>query len=79
MDKIGITIEYKDIKGKLKSVSGKYFLNLENGRVSIENPVTIVGEPEKYIGKMDFCRISLKIEYTKDREIFDEIHNLLIM
>lgn len=79
MDKIGITIEYKDIKGKLKSVSGKYFLNLENGRVSIENPVTIVGEPEKYIGKMDFCRISLKIEYTKDSEIFDEIHNLLIM
>ena len=34
---------------------------------------------KKYIGKMDFCRISLKIEYTKDREIFDKIHNLLIM
>lgn len=79
IDKVGITIEYKDINGKLRSISGKYFLNLENGRVSIKNPVTIEGSPEKYIGKMDFCKISLKIEYTKDPKIFDEIHNFLIM
>lgn len=72
------SIEYVNKKGKLVSVSNYYF-NIVNGEIDEENPVTIDGNPLIYENDVKYKKISLKLMYPLDNEIYDQIDNILIL
>lgn len=85
IDKVPISIEYKNTSGKKVVIpSGKYWLNVIDGKVDEEIPVIFDDNSgaknyEKFKGDVKITSISLIIRKSGKNEIYDEISNLLII
>lgn len=75
---IPFTVEYIDSSAKYVS-SSNYKLNIIHGEIDTKNPITVEGEPLFYKNKIKYRKISLKIMYPLDNEIYDKIDNVLIL
>jgi hypothetical protein len=60
-------------------MSDAYALNIDQRKINTDNPIIINGNPLKYNKKYDYTKISVKVFYPLDKDVNDEIHNLLIL
>lgn len=76
--KMQITLDYiNDKTGDIEIISDPIYLNIKNGEINMNNPVEML--PIKYLNKVDYKQIKLKISDSAHPEIYDEIDNIVII
>jgi hypothetical protein len=81
-DRVKIKLSYTDDKGSPHIITN-YWLNMDNGRIDINDPVIVEDAYAKYEGSIKPKRISLKVFYlnekNEDKKVEDIVDNVLIL
>lgn len=75
---IPITVEEINEDGTI-TLSDSYSYNIVDGKIDIENPIIMSGEPLKYAKPYKGSNISIKVFNPLNKEIYDKTANILII
>jgi hypothetical protein len=75
---IPITVEEINEDGTI-TLSDSYSYNIVDGKIDIENPIIMSGEPLKYTKPYKGSNISIKVFNPLNKEIYDKTANILII
>ena len=76
--KVSATIEYIDECGDT-IISMSYSFNVRNGEIDTDDPVVITGDMLVFTNIEFYNRVSMKIRYLNQPDIYDQVDNILIL
>ena len=75
---VSATIEYIDECGDT-IISMSYSFNVRNGEIDTDDPVVITGDMLVFTNIQFYNRVSMKIRYLNQPDIYDQVDNILIL
>lgn len=75
---VSATIEYIDECGDT-IISMSYSFNIRNGEIDTDDPVVITGDMLVFTNIEFYNRVSMKIRYLNQPDIYDQVDNILIL
>ena len=75
---VSATIEYIDECGDT-IISMSYSFNVRNGEIDMDDPVVITGDMLVFTNIEFYNRVSMKIRYLNQPDIYDQVDNILIL
>lgn len=75
---VNATIEYIDECGDT-IISMSYSFNVRNGEIDMDDPVAITGDMLVFTNIDFYNRVSMKIRYLNQPDIYDQVDNILIL
>ena len=75
---VSATIEYIDECGDT-IISMSYSFNVRNGEIDTDDPVVITGDMLVFTNIEFYNRVSMKIRYLNQPDIYDQVDNILIL
>lgn len=69
---INFSVDYTDSSGEVHMGSNYYF-NISNSRLDDENPVTVSGDPLKYVNGYHPARIDIVLSYVNDSDVSSRV------